>query len=92
VTTDDLTAAIVYVESHAPIRAWLLGRKCVVDIVSLSVMEMRRAIVISKEELIRRVIPRLERAYGKGWLCRWRVPLMCQGISMVWEWRDSDGG
>ena len=86
-TTDELQSAIAYVEKHAPIRAWLLGRRVISDIVSLSVLEMARACVISKEELARRTTPRLRRTF-RNWHNRWKMTLVTQAIFLVHEWEE----
>ena len=79
-------AAIAYVEAHAPLRGIVLGRKRVAGVVNLSMLELNMAVVISKEELARRVIPMLRRDFR--WYELLMMPFVSRCIFLVHEWHE----
>ena len=81
---DNVTAAVHYIEQHAPLRAWMVGRKYVADIASLACLEMNLSPrEISKEELVRRVAPRLRRKYGSV-----RLAFLSRFVFLVYDWHS----
>ena len=79
---DNITAAIQYLEQHATVRAWVLGRKYVADVASISCLELAQSDrEITKEELALRVAPRLRRKYGAL-----RLAFLSRFVFLVHDW------